>query len=205
MLKLSGRKLRRNTMDYLLTGGVIAFQFAILFSVTGAARFGRKALLIATVGWILFTLFGSIVTAGLMLLQLLTISVAYKLGSLITRKKLTSINTSVPASVPPVVASTPTTPRSQQNIWYWFVATVCLSVVTTYMYNAATEKPVPSPTAFAPTPLQVQPIAHESTSITAERNVISPANNQRDMKADLRHCLDRSSATAVTRCINDSK
>ena len=57
-------------MGYLLSVGVIAFQLAILVTIIGAARLGRKPLILATLGWTGFTLFGSIFTAGLLLLQL---------------------------------------------------------------------------------------------------------------------------------------
>ena len=68
-------------MGYLLSIGVIAFQLAILITIIGAGRAGKKALNLVTLGWICFTLFGSIFTAGLLLLQLLTIAVAYAIGN----------------------------------------------------------------------------------------------------------------------------
>lgn len=71
-------------MGYLLSVGVIAFQLAILVTIIGAARLGRKPLILATLGWTGFTLFGSIFTAGLLLLQLVTILLSYNIGRKLT-------------------------------------------------------------------------------------------------------------------------
>lgn len=67
-------------MGYLLSFGVITFQIAILVSIICAGRLGKKALVATTLGWISFTLFGSIFTAGLLLFQLATIGLAYSIG-----------------------------------------------------------------------------------------------------------------------------
>ena len=67
---------------WLLTVPVIAFQILIFFTITGAAKTsGKGGLALATIGWTAFTLFGSIFTMGLLLLQLFTIVIAYNVGS----------------------------------------------------------------------------------------------------------------------------
>jgi hypothetical protein len=68
-------------MASLLTFGVLAFQLAIVITVVSASRFGRREMRLVTACWVLFTLFGSIFTAGLLLLQLLTIFVSYGVGA----------------------------------------------------------------------------------------------------------------------------
>jgi len=67
-------------MGYLVSAGVITFQIVIFITILGAARVGNRALALTTIGWTCFTLFGSIFTAGLLLLQLATIAVAYNIG-----------------------------------------------------------------------------------------------------------------------------
>lgn len=73
-------------MLHLLTFGVLFFQAAILATVIGCAFLGRRWLNIAAVGWIAFTLFGSIYTFGLLALQLVTIVLAYVIGRLVLRR-----------------------------------------------------------------------------------------------------------------------
>lgn len=73
-------------MLHLLTLGVLAFQLTILVTMMACALMGRRWLNIACIGWVGFTLFGSIYTYGLMLLQLVTIAVSYAIGRLILRR-----------------------------------------------------------------------------------------------------------------------
>ncbi len=75
-------------MLHLLTFGVLVFQVAILVTIIGFALIGRRWLNITTLAWVAFTLFGSIYTFGLSLLQLSTIAIAYAIGRLVVRKKL---------------------------------------------------------------------------------------------------------------------
>jgi len=49
---------------------------------------GRRWLNITTLAWVAFTLFGSIYTFGLSLLQLSTIAIAYVIGRFVVPKKL---------------------------------------------------------------------------------------------------------------------
>lgn len=67
-------------MVALLGLGVLGFQLVILVSMLGAALLGRPWLKGACFIWVAFTLFGSIFTLGLLLLQLITILVGYLLG-----------------------------------------------------------------------------------------------------------------------------
>lgn len=73
-------------MLHLFTFGVLLFQAAILVSVIGCAFLGRRWLNIAALGWVAFTLFGSIYTFGLLSLQLVTIAIAYGIGRVLDRR-----------------------------------------------------------------------------------------------------------------------
>lgn len=70
-------------MLHLFTFGVLLFQAAILVTVIGCAFVGRRWLNIAALGWVAFTLFGSIYTFGLLSLQLVTIAIAYGAGRVV--------------------------------------------------------------------------------------------------------------------------
>ena len=61
-----------------MTIAVLGFQLMIFVSMYIAILMGRGWLKVATGFWVLFTLFGSIFTMGLMALQLITIYVSYK-------------------------------------------------------------------------------------------------------------------------------
>lgn len=61
----------------LLTIGVFGFQALIFVSMLVASKIGRQALNTCAGAWTLFTLLGSIATAGLMLLQMITIIASY--------------------------------------------------------------------------------------------------------------------------------
>lgn len=69
-----------------LTIGVLTFQIAIFATIVIAALIGRKWLIWVTGLWTAFTLFGSIFTMGLLLIQLLTIYLSYSVGNKIARK-----------------------------------------------------------------------------------------------------------------------
>jgi len=72
---------------HLLTFGVLVFQLAILVTIIGFAYISRRWMNVITLVWIAFTLFGSIYTFGLLLLQLLTIAVAYITGRVVIQKR----------------------------------------------------------------------------------------------------------------------
>lgn len=74
-------------MIAILSLGVVGFQLVILASMLGAALLGRGWLKAAAFIWVAFTLFGSIFTMGLLLLQLVTIVVGYLLGSWTSSRK----------------------------------------------------------------------------------------------------------------------
>lgn len=67
-------------MIALLGLGVLGFQLVIVASLMCAALLGRGWLKAATFVWVAFTLFGSIFTMWLLLLQLVTIVIGYLLG-----------------------------------------------------------------------------------------------------------------------------
>jgi len=111
-------KLGGTIMGYLLSAGVIAFQIAILATIVGAARIGKKSLTITTLCWTAFTLFGSIFTAGLLLLQLATIFIAYNIG-----KKL------FPATANRVVTRPP--PQKTESYGWLITAIIILAGMAT--------------------------------------------------------------------------
>ena len=102
-------------MGYLLSVGVIAFQIAILVTIVGAARIGKNSLTLTTLGWTVFTLFGSIFTAGLLLLQLATIFIAYSIG-----KKLISANPSTATAHPPLL------PPQKTQSYGWLITAILI-------------------------------------------------------------------------------
>ena len=61
----------------LITIGVFGFQALIFLTMWIAGKIGRQALNTCAGAWTLFTLLGSIATAGLMLLQMITIVASY--------------------------------------------------------------------------------------------------------------------------------
>lgn len=61
-----------------MTIAVLGFQLMIFISMFIAILLGRGWLKVATGFWVLFTLFGSIYTMGLMALQLITIYFSYQ-------------------------------------------------------------------------------------------------------------------------------
>jgi hypothetical protein len=69
----------------LLGLGVAGVQFFIFITIALSAFMGRNWLNLVTVGWVAFTLFGSIFTFGLLLLQLFTIFIGYNVGSRLCR------------------------------------------------------------------------------------------------------------------------
>ena len=102
-------------MGYLLSVSVIAFQIAILVTIIGAARIGNRSLTLTTLGWVVFTLFGSIFTAGLLLLQLATIFIAYSIG-----KKL------IPASSGRAAARHLPPPPQKTESYGWLITAILI-------------------------------------------------------------------------------
>jgi len=72
---------------HLLTFGVLLFQVAILVSTIGLSFLGRRWLNLTALAWVAFTLFGGIYTYGLLLLQLVTIVIAYLIGRGIVNRR----------------------------------------------------------------------------------------------------------------------
>lgn len=58
---------------------VLGFQVFIFASMFLASLIGRRTMMAVTVLWVLFTLFGSIYTMGLLAVQLITIYVSFRL------------------------------------------------------------------------------------------------------------------------------
>ncbi|WP_156861260.1 hypothetical protein [Casimicrobium huifangae] len=120
-------------MAYLLTTGVVAFQLAILVTIVAAARAGRVAFLLATFGWIAFTLLGSIFTAGLLLLQLFTIGLAFAIGrSMVTKAQAIQPNLGSPQS-----SDAPKRASNGLNSLGGFALLVVAGLVTGKMFGRA--------------------------------------------------------------------
>lgn len=76
----------------LLTIPVLLFQLLILGSILLAAKMGKGWFVAATALWAAFTLLGSIYTMGLLLLQLITIILSYKMGAKMLQKSTITLN-----------------------------------------------------------------------------------------------------------------
>ena len=76
----------------LLTIPVLLFQLVILGTILLGAKLGKGWFITAIAIWTAFTLFGSIYTMGLLLLQLITIGVAYNVGAKMLRKPTLTLN-----------------------------------------------------------------------------------------------------------------
>lgn len=189
-------------MGYLLTGGVAAFQIAILVTIIGAASTGRGSRFVTTAAWVLFTLFGSIFTTGLLLLQLITIFVAYMIGSSVARDKSpdNSANRPVTAPVP--------APTREPTDLSWIGGLVGLIVVAIFFYNKTAGKPahLTPPVTQAPQQDNVAPKPQQYTRSGRQINSrnTTTANGSR-ANTDLRHCLNLPSDAAIMRCANQGK
>lgn len=72
-------------MIALLGLGVFGVQLVIVITMVISALMGRTWLNVVAIGWSAFTLFGSIFTLGLLLLQLFTIFIGYRVGLWVCR------------------------------------------------------------------------------------------------------------------------
>ena len=182
-------------MGYLLTGGVAAFQIAILVTIIGATYKGRGSLFATTAAWILFTLIGSIFTRGLMILQLFTIFIACGIGISVARNE-SSGNTGNRHVIAPAAAPTP---EPTYSSWVWII--VALVVVAVFFHNKATDTPLSSPPPVMQAPQQVNIVPKQHTSYSEHRG------NSRNTSTpkDLRHCLNLPTNTEIVRCANQGK
>jgi hypothetical protein len=118
-LRLSERYCKRLMLT--ITLAVIAFQ-AFIFITTFFA--GKKSSFIA-IGWVIFTLFGSIHTTGLLLLQIITIIFAYSLSkrSFISKSERIAERILAPYSVAPARALVQQPAQNSGDIyWHHFAA-----------------------------------------------------------------------------------
>ncbi len=188
-------------MGYLLTGGVAVFQVAILITIIGAAAKGRNSLYVATFAWVLFTLFGSIFTAGLLLLQLLTILIAYNVGSRMARAESATNSVQKQADTP----TSPVPPQRQESFAWIIVGALGMAV---FFYFKSTDRPAPPPPTVSQVPQQTNDPNKLPQTTRADRpgttkSSISASENK--SASDLRHCLDLATDAARVRCANQGR
>jgi len=188
-------------MGFLLTAGVLGFQAVIFLTIVGAGAMGRGKLWLVTAGWVAFTLFGSIFTAGLLLLQLFTIAVSFSIGNAAAGRRLKR------PEVQPVVASSKSEEPSSTPI----EKLLSLLIVGGILWIAYLLVGQPSQVARAPA-TQIAPIApvqalSEPPTVKAKQKEssrlrqYSARNTQKNaVRSDLRHCLTLKSNQEIARC-----
>lgn len=184
---------------WLLTIPVIIFQIFIFASITGAASNGKGSMLATAAGWTLFTLFGSIFTAGLLLLQLFTIAIAISAGSSITPKPKQE-------TVPP--------PKKDDNDWIGGLVVIVVAGI--WLYSKIDSKPN-TPTAQPATTYNSQSTPESSyTPSTAPIDIMAGSKNiiqsapyknsgggyspRQHTKRDMSECLNLKTDAEIARC-----
>jgi hypothetical protein len=185
---------------WLLTIPVIIFQVAIFSTITGAAATsGRSGLTLTTVGWVAFTLFGSIFTAGLLLLQLITIFVAYGIGS----ESISEADSSDYSRSETRAASES---RESAGNSSWMGTIVGIVAIGAFVFNLTTNRSSPSATVQPPQQARVAPTEPQRKSQLqgkkVEAKVIPP---KKSADVDMRYCLKLKTDAEIMRCANQSR
>lgn len=216
---------------WLITFPVIAVQLFIYFSIRRAAKNGWGYMLLVAGGWSIFTLGGAVFTAGLMLLQMITIIYATSRG----------------------VGNANTQPRQMNNKggYFWLIGFLFLGYLaylfifdknktaiikepiaspptTQYFYQETPQQPLNSsfPRRWEPGEIDKMdtrmreyeivfdvskeekmvrsqpPSALDPQQSKEKSNTKSNATNRQGHKSDLRHCLDLPSREEIIKCTN---
>ena len=194
-------------MGYLLTAGVLGFQVVIFLTIVGAGAIGRGKLWLVTAGWVAFTLFGSIFTAGLLLLQLLTIAVSYSVGSAAAGRG--AAQPEAQAVVAPPKAEEPGSSGFETLkallivggiIWLVYISFGSTHQVAPEL-AAQTVPVVPVFQAQAkPRAPQLKPKASSRHGQTSQRTT-----RKNSSTSDLRHCLTLKTNQAIAKCTEQAK
>ena len=183
---------------YLLTIPVILFQLAIYFSISAAGKAGTARLIAVTGIWTLFTLFGSIFTAGLLLLQLCTIMVAYGKG----RKNAAMLRTkqdSPPADSIPSQQGNSTS--KSEGIALLILGVVLFVGVWMLMSNSTSQSK--HQTSVQRSATAEIPARATTAAMQAEPLVQAAPRGQQSKSlknADARNCLSLGDAKAIAAC-----
>ena len=193
-------------MGYLLTAGVLGFQALIFVTIVGAGAIGRGKLWLVTAGWVAFTLFGSIFTAGLLLLQLLTIAVSYAVGSAAAGRSATQPE--VQTVVVPPKTEEPGSSGYQTLMNVLMVGGILWLV---YHFGGQTKQAAPTHAVrmapVAPVEAQADSAAVKAKPTAASRN--DQASKRIDRKnhvtSDFRHCLSLKTNQEIAKCAERAK
>ena len=175
---------------YLLTFGVIAFQLVILVTILAAASAGRSALFKTSGFWVAVTACGAIATAGLLLLQLITIGVSFLIGAAM-------ITSPVAASrLAPVAAPPPVQPSTNATDWAGVLGVGVLLVAIVWGSLAKRNAPIESNAPPIATTAAASPPEPEISA-----KVVQPSRPALTVpRGDLRACLALRSNEAIARC-----
>lgn len=131
-----------------------------------------------------------------MVADLIGIAIAFALG-------ISFINDQKPSAAPQI-EKPPPAPERKGDDSSWIGGIVVFAIVAAFLYNKATDKPVPSP---LPTQVQQQasvpprqeqpPRAERPVETRKQSAVIGNRSN-----SDLRHCLNLPTDAAIMRCAN---
>lgn len=196
----------------MLSAAVLAFQAAIFLTIVVAGSVSKRALIFATTGWVLFTLFGSIVTAGLMLLQLVTIVLAYNVATARSRGRNAE---SFPQAGAPISLKVSSPVRAEVDAGRGAAATripehlpaprkgdaggvlAVLGLIGLVVLILALASTGGNNAAQAP----VRPhLGAPVTSVTASPAKAAQAPRGVATKKDLRHCLALETNEAIAKC-----
>lgn len=178
-------------MGYLLTFGVISFQLLISVTIVGAGAVGSIPLRAVTFCWFIFTLFGSIFTAGLLLLQLSTIAIAYVIGRWITNTDTPQL----PPLKPKVVIQ-----RRKNSPGFGIGIVIMLCVLAVWLSPMLFDRDDQSSSAQSGTPSS--PIQNFSPPRAVATKPLHPhpVFPKKLSTADLRYCLSLKTNEAIIRC-----
>ena len=185
-------------MGNLITSGVIGFQILILVTIGIAGTISRSKLWVVTTCWVIFTLFGSIFTAGLLLLQLVTIYLAYLISNAISAK-------GPPQSRAPAIEK-----KGAYNVGPLVIIALCGLGVW-----LASESGNKKSTASAETnyknaqPQQDQALnSHATGPLLQQANIETRRHHKHKLgqqSFDLRGCLNLQSNEAIARCSEQAR
>ena len=182
-------------MVHLLIGSVVVFQITILITIIYAAKKSRILLTFTTIAWSLFTLIGSIFTAGLMLLQLFTIFIAYKIGSYEASKNLRIDNGN---------GQTHVNGSKESN---WSVYAIGMALVAIYTYNKTFNFHSTAPLESSPaklarqeiqvTPKPLHPLKPKSSSVLKQK-----IYSKSKVNTEYSKCFSLKTYAEILQCLN---
>ena len=177
-----------------MSWAILGFQVTILVTTVLAALFGQGWRRLVFWGWLLFTLFGSIFTAGLMLLQLATVfgsnSIAKKLFGVSAlpqyQDRMDGIQGGPKAVRTPQDAEVALRANTQMvaekkgdGIWLWAVGIICAGLLWLWMSSF---EPAPKAIAVAQSSPSTPLPAEAATDTDANPESVSSKNRERPVE-----------------------